>query len=324
MMYFDGLTLGYFTSKETYVWTGTLQKDQAFTDCPDVSFTVPEATIFLKVTLSMPPGGSDFDLSVWDDVGRRTGGLTRAERAARTDLPNSNYSGYSANPEVVTVAPVLPNFSGNLWRAGCMLYSGSGHYELRVEVYDVGNLGLHMETEPAFFSVDSRAYSVDAELRWGAREMDLSVYDPEGRRTGGPAGADLFPRSDIPYSTYSGTSTRPEWVLVDPPNSFGRWALTVLAHTQGGVGFGWYEVEVRVRAEARFWSVNLQDGDLGGNKIDTARRLFDEQLVPLGVAHVRTDFSWANVEPGPTGGFSRDGIDFYRFYASAAKIRGMN
>lgn len=317
MMYFDAFSYGSVTSKVTYVWTGTLQADQVLTDCREVSFTVPGTAVYVKASLSIPPANSDFDLSVWDNQGRRTGGWTRADRMTRTDIPGSTYNGAGSNPETVVVNP--PSTFGT-WRAGCTLFSGNGHYELRVDVYVTETLTYDTDSTQYWYSVEGPASSVSAEARFGTMsDFDLSVFDAAGHRTGGWTHADHTTRTDILYSTYSGYSVNPEWVSVDPPVSFGLWRIMAY----GYAGTGYYELEVHIRVEANFWSINLQDGDVGGN-IATARNLFDQQLVPLGVAHVRTDFPWSNIEPSQDDAYNWPVVDFYRFYAAAAQARGMD
>ncbi len=111
-----------------YTFTGTISKGE---DSQRHQFDVPSTATRIEVTLEMPDG-ADFDLSVWDDQGRRTGGWTSTESTTREDIPNSDYSGYSADPEWVTVDPVA---SFGTWETGCYAYSGSGTYTITVKIY---------------------------------------------------------------------------------------------------------------------------------------------------------------------------------------------
>jgi len=97
-------------------------------DGPLHNFTVPLGTTKIEVLLEMP-GGADFDLSLWDDLDRRTGGWISADHNKRTEIPNSVYSGYSVSPEWIVVEP--PATLGT-WKVGCFGYSGAGTYTITV------------------------------------------------------------------------------------------------------------------------------------------------------------------------------------------------
>ncbi len=60
------------------------------------------------------------------------GGWTSTDKTTRTDIPNSQYSGYSADPEYVIVDPVSTT---GTWYVGCYAYSGSGEYQIKVTLY---------------------------------------------------------------------------------------------------------------------------------------------------------------------------------------------
>ncbi|MEM3357085.1 MAG: caspase family protein, partial [Candidatus Bathyarchaeia archaeon] len=108
-------------------FTGTVSQGK---DSTRHSFTVPSGTIKITAKLTMP-SGADFDLSMWDSSGRRTGGWTSTDRRVRTNIPNSVYSGVSSNPEWVNVTN--PTTTGT-WRVGCYAYSGSGTYTITVTI----------------------------------------------------------------------------------------------------------------------------------------------------------------------------------------------
>ena len=111
----------------TYTFTGSISQGE---DSPRHQFDVPPDTDSVEVVLEMP-AGTDFDLSLWDDQGRRTGGWTSTEKYTSTEIPNSQYSGYSADPETIDVVP--PATSGT-WEVGCYSYRGSGTYTITVTV----------------------------------------------------------------------------------------------------------------------------------------------------------------------------------------------
>ncbi|MEA2033119.1 MAG: S8 family serine peptidase [Euryarchaeota archaeon] len=94
------------------------------------NFNVPFESNVVYTTLNMP-SGTDFDLSVWDNLNRRTGGWTSTESHNSYEIPNSTYSGYLANPEWVKVSP--PVTSGT-WKTGCYAFSGSGTYSITVDI----------------------------------------------------------------------------------------------------------------------------------------------------------------------------------------------
>jgi hypothetical protein len=68
---------------------------------------------------------------MWDNLNRRTGGWTRYDHTVKTNIPNSVYSGYTTNPEVITVTP--PATTGT-WKVGCYAYVGSGTYSITVTI----------------------------------------------------------------------------------------------------------------------------------------------------------------------------------------------
>ncbi|NHJ84958.1 MAG: hypothetical protein FK734_05820 [Asgard group archaeon] len=93
-------------------------------------FDVPASAILIEASLSFS-SSYDFDFSMWDDQSRRTGGWTSSDHSLKENIPNSDYSGYSANPEWINVDP--PATSGS-WSVGCYSYSGSGSYTITVTI----------------------------------------------------------------------------------------------------------------------------------------------------------------------------------------------
>ncbi len=114
----------------SFVFTGNIQR---WRDSNQHSFLVPFKTEDLYVRLNMP-GGTDFDLSVWDYYGQRTGGWTSTDPVTRKEIPNSEYSGYGASPEWVWVSPSV-GYPLEVWYVGLYAYSGSGTYTITVYVY---------------------------------------------------------------------------------------------------------------------------------------------------------------------------------------------
>ncbi|MBS7632949.1 hypothetical protein KEJ15_04920, partial [Candidatus Bathyarchaeota archaeon] len=106
-------------------FTGSVSRGR---DSTKHSFTVPSGTAKITAKLTMP-SGADFDLSMWDNQNRRTGGWTRTDHTVKTNIPNSVYSGVSSNPEWVNVTN--PVTTGT-WKVGCYAYSGSGTYTITV------------------------------------------------------------------------------------------------------------------------------------------------------------------------------------------------
>jgi len=94
------------------------------------SFTVSSAATKIEAELSFS-SSYDFDFSMWDNLNRRTGGWTASDHSVRENIPNSDYSGYSANPEWIDVDP--PSTSGT-WKVGCYSYRGSGTYTITVTI----------------------------------------------------------------------------------------------------------------------------------------------------------------------------------------------
>lgn len=110
-----------------YTFTGTVSEGQ---DSTQHTFDVPSDAATIEVTLEFS-SSYDFDLSLWDDQSRRTGGWTSSSSSTASEIPNSDYSGYSANPETITVDPVE---TSGVWSVGCYAYSGSGSYTITVDI----------------------------------------------------------------------------------------------------------------------------------------------------------------------------------------------
>lgn len=105
--------------RTVFTFTGSVSRGY---DSAKHSFTVPSGTGKIEAKLTMP-SGADFDLSMWDNLNRRTGGWTRSDRTVKTNIPNSVYSGVNKKPEWVNVTN--PVTTGT-WKVGCYAYSGSG------------------------------------------------------------------------------------------------------------------------------------------------------------------------------------------------------
>jgi len=111
----------------TTTFTGSLTSG---TQSTQHTFSVPSGATKISVTLAMP-SGADYDLSLWDVNGLRTGGWCSTDHSQKNQIANAVYSGYSASPETITVNP--PAVFGT-WSVGCYDYSGSGTYTITVDV----------------------------------------------------------------------------------------------------------------------------------------------------------------------------------------------
>ncbi len=108
-------------------FTGTVNQGS---DSTQHSFIV--ASTATKIDVKLTFGSSyDYDLSLWDNQNRRTGGWTNADHSQKSNIPNDAYSGYSANPETITVDP--PATSGT-WKVGCYSYRGTDSYTITVTI----------------------------------------------------------------------------------------------------------------------------------------------------------------------------------------------
>jgi hypothetical protein len=112
---------------QEYTFTGSVSQGS---DSDIHTFSVPTDTLTVDVELSFS-SSYDFDLSLWDNLGQRTGGWTSTESSTSNEIANGDYSGYSANPETITVDP--PEDFGT-WEVGCYAYDGSGSYTITVIV----------------------------------------------------------------------------------------------------------------------------------------------------------------------------------------------
>lgn len=115
-----------WSRRPTYTFTDSVYQGQ---DSTKHTFNVPEGTADIYTKLTMP-SGTDFDLSVWDNLNRRTGGWTSTDYSTRTDIPNSQYSDWWADPEWVWVSPAD---TSSTWKTGTHAWYGSGTYTITVE-----------------------------------------------------------------------------------------------------------------------------------------------------------------------------------------------
>ncbi len=112
---------------KTHTFTATVDQGD---DSVKHDFNVPFESNKVYTTLNMP-SGTDFDLSVWDNQNRRTGGWTSTDSNSRYEIPNSTYSEWWADPEWVNV---LPPVTSGTWKTGCYAYSGSGTYTITMNI----------------------------------------------------------------------------------------------------------------------------------------------------------------------------------------------
>ncbi|MHA1364713.1 MAG: Ig-like domain-containing protein, partial [Candidatus Freyarchaeota archaeon] len=113
--------------------------------------------------------------SLWDSNGARTGGWTSTDSSTKTDIANSDYSGYSADPEWINVDP--PAVFGT-WKTGCYAYSGSGTYTITVTL----TLSGPDTTAPTVTITDptdgSTVNSADVTVSWtGSDDVGIDHYE---------------------------------------------------------------------------------------------------------------------------------------------------
>jgi len=146
------ITITRDTTSQTF--TGTINQGY---DSQKHAFTITSDVVKIEIYLHMP-SGTDFDLSVWNPEGRRTGGWTSTDKTVRTDIPNSQYSGYSADPEWVIIDPVTTT---GTWYTGCYAYSGSGDYEIKIILYYGGGYKDDIDSVLSNVEYFSDAYAAD-------------------------------------------------------------------------------------------------------------------------------------------------------------------
>jgi len=118
----------YTPETTTVTFTGTITHHNYLTR----TFTVP-ATTAARVWATVDiPAGLDFDLSMWDSLGNRTGGFwtNPFDPNEREDIPHSDYSGWLVTPDE-WISVDYPTSSGT-WTIGLYAYWGTGVYTINV------------------------------------------------------------------------------------------------------------------------------------------------------------------------------------------------
>lgn len=127
----DTAPMATLSTLTSHVFTGNLNQGN---DSSQHSFSVPGDADYVLVTLAMGQN-NDFDVRLWDNQNRRTGGWISSDFATRTEIPNSNYSGYSNyDHRIREWITVKPTQTSGTWKVRCYAYSGSGAYTIRVLV----------------------------------------------------------------------------------------------------------------------------------------------------------------------------------------------
>src|SRR4030066_434825 len=143
---------------------------------------------------------------------------------AREEIPNSAYSILVTHPEYMHVTGVAGDGAG-IWKAStyCRATSDFGAlFEIRIDVYLNEIVQSESESTRFYFSAPSNSYAIGIELDHSSRyvsgyvDHDLSVWDGIGRRTGGYTSSEQQTKCEIYHSDYSGWSSNPEWVTVEP------------------------------------------------------------------------------------------------------------
>ena len=104
---------------------------QSNCDSTRFSFSAPSNSCEIRAQLDHSQS-VDFDMNLWDSIGRRTGGWMSSNYSTSYLIFNSAYSGYSANPEWVDVVPARA--SQEIWEMGSYSFWGNGYYHLGVVV----------------------------------------------------------------------------------------------------------------------------------------------------------------------------------------------
>ena len=105
---------------------------------PVFEFSVPSNVCTLNAYLQHMEQLS-YGLTLWDDIGRRTGGWTETDSAGGEWIPNSHYDSTADSLESVTVDPVLStddgNHTGALWQVAASqpLSFSSAYYALTID-----------------------------------------------------------------------------------------------------------------------------------------------------------------------------------------------
>jgi hypothetical protein len=127
-----------------------------FSDCQSFEFNVPSNVHGLSADLEHLES-FDFDLSLWDGFGRRTGGTITGVAEISNWIPNAVYSPSTVSSESVVVEPVRSTddteHSGEMWRAAAHCLSGprSGYFSLTITlVFDSDHDGVidSMDIDP--------------------------------------------------------------------------------------------------------------------------------------------------------------------------------
>jgi len=86
------------------------------------------------------------------------------------------------------------------------------------------------------FTVPNTATKIDVSLSMpSGADYDLSLWDANDARTGGYTPSGITTQvNNIPGATYSGWTTTPETISVDPVGSFGTWDLSVYSYSGTG------------------------------------------------------------------------------------------
>jgi ABC-type Fe3+ transport system permease subunit len=119
-----------------YFYSDALNADQIGNNTVLYSFDVPNDTIRVRVILEVP-NDADFDISLWDESNRRSGGRTLVvnsttiEDYPELNIENSEYTGTDKRTEIITVDPTTSH--GN-WSVGCYAISGDGLFQITVNV----------------------------------------------------------------------------------------------------------------------------------------------------------------------------------------------
>lgn len=160
--------------------------------------------------------------------------IVREVGSATTD-ENGDYAIQISAPSTPGEYVYLANFGGD------QLYWGSSSPEVRINVTgpapllpgeNVSGSVLYGQTKTVPVEVPAGTKLFKSTADWQGSDLDLHVYDPQGRHVGYNYKTDEV-EIEIPGAKYSGRTAKPEWVEVLDPEP-GIWWVEVYA----------YEVEV--------------------------------------------------------------------------------
>ncbi|MHA1303950.1 MAG: ABC transporter permease subunit [Candidatus Heimdallarchaeaceae archaeon] len=145
------------TAAETLAFKGTITATGQESMHYQFEINATEGIGKIKVFMQQPKD-TDFDLSLWDHQGRRTGGKTNSSSQDES-IPESKYSGSSSSKEwIVVKPPELPEVGNVNWEVAVFSNSGEGEFVINIAIYlkESGTFSFraftHVFTNDEFFN----------------------------------------------------------------------------------------------------------------------------------------------------------------------------